>query len=101
MIPILTWALAVLILVTAALSAVNSFTARRTTDPVLRGLLTARMNINMGLMLVSIAFIQMLLYSGSSLRVVVGAVFILLGLFNLFAGLRNRAHFKRLSQQQT
>jgi hypothetical protein len=53
----------------------------------------------MGLMLILIAPVQMLIFTGSSVRVVVGAVFCLLGLFNLFAGLRNHSHFTRLMKQ--
>jgi uncharacterized membrane protein len=56
------------------------------------------MNICMGLMLIFIAALMMILFTGSSVKVVVGGLFILLGLFNLFAGLRNHSHFARLPQ---
>jgi hypothetical protein len=56
------------------------------------------MNMSMGFMLIFISLIQMFLFSGSTLRVVIGALFFLLGLFNLFAGLRNHSHYTRLPQ---
>ncbi|KIL35564.1 hypothetical protein SD71_13010 [Cohnella kolymensis] len=95
MVDVLLWVFAALIVVTSAASAVFSFRARRTADARLRGLYAARMNISMGLMLIFIAVIQMFLFSGSTVRVVIGALFMLLGLFNLFAGLRNHSHFSK------
>jgi cytochrome c biogenesis protein CcdA len=91
----LQWALGLLIVVTSVLSAVFSYRARRSSDARLRGLNAARMNIMMGLMLIFIALIQMILFTGSTLRVVIGALFMIIGLFNLFAGLRNHSHFSR------
>ncbi|MFC5704305.1 YtpI family protein [Cohnella faecalis] len=96
MINILQWILGALILVASLLSVYNSFRSRRSVDARLRGLYASRMNMSMGLMLILIALIQMLLFEGSSIRVVVGSVFFLLGMFNLFAGIRNHSHFKKL-----
>ncbi|WP_246042381.1 YtpI family protein [Cohnella pontilimi] len=98
LIQVLQWALGLLIVVTSVLSAVFSYRARRSADPVLRGLNTARMNICMGLMLVFISLIQMIVFTGSTLRVVIGAIFQVLGLFNLFAGMRNQSHFNRMKR---
>lgn len=95
MVQVLLWVFAILIIATSVMSAVYSYRSRRTADAKLRGLYAARMNISMGLMLIFIALIQMFLFSGSTLRVVVSGLFMLLGLFNLFAGLRNHSHFKR------
>jgi uncharacterized membrane protein HdeD (DUF308 family) len=96
MIMVLQWVFGISIIVSSILSATYSFKARRSTDARLRGLYSSKMNISMGIMLIFIALIQMFMYSGSSIRVVVGALFILLGLFNLFAGIRNHAHFARI-----
>ncbi|WP_373229465.1 YtpI family protein [Cohnella sp.] len=96
MVNLLQWVFGVIIMLSSVFSALYSFRARRETNAKLRGLYTSRMNISMGIMLIFIALIQMFMFSGSSLRVVVGALFILLGLFNLFAGLRNHSHFTRL-----
>ena len=54
------------------------------------------MNISMGFMLIFIAVIQMTMFTGSTVRVIVGSVLLCLGAFNLFAGLRNHASFQRL-----
>lgn len=92
------WALGALIVISSLCSAYFSFRSRRSPDVRLRGLYAARMNVSMGLMLIFIALIQMFMFSGSTVRVIVGAVFLLLGLFNLYAGLRNHAHFNRLGR---
>jgi len=92
---VLQWALLALVAVLSALPVRYSFKSRRAGDPRLRGLYGARMNISMGSMVIGIACLYMLLFSGSTLKVIVGAVLILLGLFNIFAGLRNHAVYSR------
>lgn len=69
---------------------------RRQTSRKTRGIYAAKMNMCMGIMLVSISMIQLLLFSASTVRSIVGAVILLLGLFNLFAGIRNYGMFSRL-----
>ncbi|WP_370639113.1 YtpI family protein [Cohnella sp. REN36] len=91
----LEWVLFLAILVSLSLSVLFSYRSRRHADQTMRGLYGARMNICIGLMLVLLAILQMFLYSGSTLRVIVGAMFLVLGIFNLFAGIRNHAYFKR------
>jgi hypothetical protein len=87
--------------ITLLLTVYYSIRSRRSSSPRLRGLHAAKMNISMGIMLVSIAMIQLLLFSGSTTRVVIGAVFLLLGLFNFFAGMRNHTFYKhRVSPDQ-
>lgn len=92
---ILSWIFGIAILATLVLSVNFSFRSRRSADPTQRGLLAARMNICLGLMLIALALLQMFIYSGSTLRVFVGSVFLVLGIFNLFAGLRNHAFFMK------
>ncbi|MFK7697774.1 YtpI family protein [Paenibacillus sp. HJGM_3] len=75
-----------------------SYKYRSQTSPKLRGLFAAKMNISMGVMLLAIALVQMLLFSGSTLRVVIGAVIMLIGLFNLFAGIRNHGFYDRMTE---
>ncbi|QJC53010.1 hypothetical protein HGI30_16485 [Paenibacillus albicereus] len=87
----LQWVLIAGIVLSCTLSVLNSFRSRRSKDANLKILYAAQMNISMGCMLILIALIQMFLYEGSTIRVIVGAVFMLLGLFNIFAGLRNRS----------
>ncbi|CAH0117755.1 MULTISPECIES: YtpI family protein [unclassified Paenibacillus] len=77
-------------------SVVYSFKFRRAADPRVRGLNMSKMNIFMGLLLVILAIIQMFMFSGSTLRVIIGAVFMVIGLFNIFAGIRNHSHYKRI-----
>lgn len=84
------------ILLTCILSVVFSFKSRRSTDPKLRGLNGARMNISMGAFLLLAALVQLVLFEPDTLRVIVGSVFLLLGLFNIFSGLRNYSHFSRM-----
>jgi hypothetical protein len=74
-----------------ACSVYYSFRYRRQKEAVLRGLYAARMNIAMGVLLVSVALIQLLLFEPNTLRVVLGALFFLLGAFNFFAGAKNHA----------
>lgn len=87
--------LVILVVLSSISSVVFSIRSRRSTDKRQYGINAARMNISMGLMLIFIAFIQMFMFSGSTVRVIVGAVFLLLGLFNLFAGLRNHGVYSR------
>ncbi|MMZ71032.1 hypothetical protein D1872_342510 [compost metagenome] len=61
----------------------------------MRGKSSAKMNIFMGFMLIILALIQMFMYSGSTVRVVVGALFMVLGAFNIFAGIRNLGLYAR------
>jgi len=93
------WILFIGIIVTSVLSVVNSIKSRRAAAAYDRGIYTAQMNIYMGIMLVLIALIQMLMYNGSTMLVIVGAVFLVLGLFNLFAGIRNRSFYVSRKQQ--
>lgn len=73
-----------------------SVRSRRSESSRLRGIFAARTNIFMGLMLTLIAFTQLFLFISSYVRMGVGVVFLLLGLFNLFAGLRNHSMYSRM-----
>lgn len=73
-----------------------SIQSKRTKNEKTRGLYIARTNMAMGLMLMSIGSVQLFLYGFESwIRVIIGFIFILLGLFNLFAGIRNHSFFKQ------
>jgi len=85
-----------LICITLAFSVYFSTRSRREKETAKRGLYAARMNICMGLMLVLIAVTQLFFFSESSFRRIFGTVCVLLGLFNLFAGIRNHGHFDRM-----
>lgn len=77
----------------ACLSMFYSFRYRRATDPAIRGLNQAKTNISMGITLIAISLILILTYEANWLRSIIGAIFLLMGLFNLFAGIRNRRIF--------
>lgn len=91
---IIQWFLIAGICVTSALSVYFSFRSRRLVDFRKKGAAAAKMNVSMGFMLLLIAFVQMFLFTASSLRLIVGAVFLLLGLFNIFSGLRSLSVFR-------
>jgi hypothetical protein len=90
------WLLIIFICLTSVLSVVFSFKSRRAADIRLKGMNAARLNMCMGTMLVLIALFMMLAYSGSTVKVIIGALFIVLGLFNLFAGLRNHSIYRAM-----
>lgn len=75
---------------------VFSYRMRRATDPKVRGLHGARVNLSMGALLILASIVQFALFEPDTVRIIVGSAFLLLGLFNLFAGLRNHAHFRRM-----
>ncbi|UQZ83144.1 hypothetical protein SK3146_02305 [Paenibacillus konkukensis] len=87
--------LPVLIVITLAVSVFYSFRSRRSHDPKLRGLYASRMNIAMGLMLIVIAISQLFFFTDSNTRRIFGIVCFLLGMFNLFAGLRNHSIYSK------
>ncbi|MCS7463618.1 YtpI family protein [Paenibacillus doosanensis] len=87
--------LPVLIVITLAVSVFYSFRSRRSQDPKLRGLYASRMNIAMGLMLIVIAITQLFFFTDSNTRRIFGIVCFLLGMFNLFAGLRNHSIYSK------
>ncbi|WP_327204059.1 YtpI family protein [Paenibacillus tyrfis] len=89
------WTLSVLIVIFLILSLYFSVRYRREAEPKQRGLYSARMNIFMGLMLVVIAVSQLFFFEDSATRRIFGTVCLLLGLFNLFAGIRNHNLFSR------
>ncbi|AZN40222.1 YtpI family protein [Paenibacillus albus] len=90
------WLIVIVIIGTSLFSVYNSYKARRSTDTRQRGIYAARMNIYMGIMLIFIALFAMLAYNGSTIKVIIGTLFIVLGLFNLFAGLRNNSIYRSM-----
>lgn len=90
------WLLAPGILISLVFSVIFSLKSRRSADARLRGIYAARMNICMGLMLLIIALVQLFLSAESTLRIVIGAMFMVLGVFNLFAGLRNLSLYRTM-----
>ncbi|MGO4371374.1 YtpI family protein [Paenibacillus sp. 2TAB19] len=93
---LLQWLLLPCILITLVLSVVFSLKSRRGTDAKLRGMNAAKMNISMGVMLMFIALVQLFLSNESTVRIVIGSLFLVLGVFNLFAGLRNLSVYRTM-----
>ncbi|PZD94250.1 hypothetical protein DNH61_17695 [Paenibacillus sambharensis] len=92
---IIQWIVIAGIILALILSVYNSWKARRSSEHKVRALYAAKMNIYMGIMLILMAVIQILMFTGDTVRVVIGSVFLLLGLFNLFAGIRNHSIFSK------
>lgn len=95
MIEAILYTLYAVLIISCLCSVFFSIKSRRSVDPTVRGLSAAKTNISMGVMLIILALIQMFMFSGSSIRVVIGAVFMVLGAFNIFAGIRNHSIFSR------
>jgi glucose uptake protein GlcU len=75
-----------------------SFRSRTQSDAHKRGILTAKMNISMGIMLVAMAMLQIFLFEANTMRTILGIIFLLLGLFNFFSGVRNHMHYNSRKQ---
>ncbi|WP_409345295.1 YtpI family protein [Paenibacillus sp. MBLB4367] len=88
----------IVIVASLGFSVFYSFRYRMQKEPQARGLYAARMNIWMGILLISLALVQLFLFEMNTVRLVIGAVLLLIGLFNLFAGLRNQSHFRALKR---
>lgn len=99
MIEMIQYILYFLLIIACVSSLFFSFKSRRSQEPLTRAMTGAKMNISMGLMLIILALIQMFLFSGSTLRVIIGAVFLVLGAFNIFAGIRNHGIYSRQKQE--
>ncbi|MFD2671447.1 YtpI family protein [Marinicrinis sediminis] len=78
-----------------------STTARSKKTYKEQGMTVARMNISMGIMLVAISILQIAFFESSTIRYIVGAVFLLLGAFNLYGGIRNYRIYKHLPAETT
>ncbi|MEK4155233.1 YtpI family protein [Paenibacillus odorifer] len=70
-------------------AAVFSISSRRALNPQDKGLKRSVMNVMLGAMLVTLSLISMFLFRGSTVNIIVEAVFLLIGAFNIFSGLRS------------
>lgn len=96
MVIFLRYLLFALLVVSCIGAALYSSRSRRAKDARERGIYGAVMNIFMGIMLVVLALIAMFMFRGSTVAVIIEAVFMVLGAFNIFAGIRNRSYFGRM-----
>lgn len=85
-------------LIGGALSISYSIRARQQKNAPQRGSLTAKMNISMGVTMTAIALIQLFLFPYSTVRIVVGVLFLGLGIVNLGFGTKHLRYFQRQGQ---
>ncbi|GAS80710.1 YtpI family protein [Paenibacillus amylolyticus] len=100
-IDVLKYALIAIFAVVMVFAALNSIRSRRTSDAASAGLYRSWTNIWMGSMLIVLALILMFVFTGSTLSVVVEALFLIMGAYNVFAGIRNRSYYARLQQRSS
>ena len=93
------WFLSPVIFISALFAIYFSVKSRQAKEPIKKGILGGKLNISMGIMLIFISFVQLFLSNESTLRIVLGAVFLVLGIFNLFAGMRNLSFYQRKAAQ--
>ncbi|MDT3425170.1 hypothetical protein J2Z22_000683 [Paenibacillus forsythiae] len=75
-----------------------SAASRRAQSPEERGRKRAVMNMLLGTMLTLLALMSMFLFRGSTVSIAVEAVFLVLGAFNLFSGLRSYYYYSGLGK---
>lgn len=93
MITVIKYILFILLVITCIASAYYSIRSHRSSNPTERGRYGATTNILMGIMLILISVVFMFIFRGSTPSVIVEALFLVLGAFNIFAGLRNRKYY--------
>ncbi|AIQ34835.1 MULTISPECIES: YtpI family protein [Paenibacillus] len=80
-------------------AAVYSLSSRRALNPRVKGLKRSVMNVMLGAMLVTLSLISMFLFRGSTVNIIVEAAFLLIGVFNIFSGLRSYSYYSRSQEQ--
>lgn len=95
MILLIKYLLFVLMMVFMIGAALYSFSSRRAQDPLEKGIKRSLMNVFLGAMLVTLSLICMFMFRGSTGNVIVEAVFLVLGAFNIFSGLRSYGLYSR------
>lgn len=98
MLSTLSFILTAVILLSLLSTVFYSYRSRTQSDVYRRGILAAKMNISMGFMLVAMALLQIFLFEANTLRTALGIIFLLLGLFNFFSGVRNHMHYRSRKQ---
>jgi hypothetical protein len=94
MLSVFSFMLTALIIISLVFSVFYSYRYRTQADPIRKGLFAAKMNIAMGFMLVAMALLQIFLFEANTMRTLLGIVFLLMGLFNFFSGVRNHLFFR-------
>lgn len=76
-------------------AAVFSFSSRRAINPLDKGLKRSVMNVMLGAMLVTLSLMSMFLFRGSTINIIVETIFLVIGAFNIFSGLRSYGYYSR------
>lgn len=76
-------------------AAIFSLSSHRATNPHVKGLKRSIMNVLLGGMLVTLSFISMFLFRGSTVNIIIEAAFFLIGAFNIFSGLKSYQYYSR------
>ncbi|GAB2723018.1 YtpI family protein [Paenibacillus thermoaerophilus] len=85
-----------LLLAITCVSVYFSIRTRRLKGRKARGLSAAKTNISMGIMLIFAAVTLLFLFVDTGTRRTVATVFLIIGVFNLYAGLRSYSAYMRL-----
>jgi uncharacterized membrane-anchored protein len=93
MLSLLSLLLTIAILLSLIFTVFYSYRYRTQKDTSKRGVFAAKMNISMGFMLIFMAMLQIFLFEANTMRTILGIVFLLLGLFNFFSGVRSYMHY--------
>ncbi|QUL56768.1 hypothetical protein KDC22_09940 [Paenibacillus tritici] len=96
MVMLIKYLLFALLVIFMVCAAVYSIASRRAADPLVKGSKRSVMNMLLGGMLVTLSLMSMFIFRGSTLNVVIEAAFLLLGIFNIFSGLRSYSYYSRI-----
>lgn len=96
MILIIKYILFILLVFFVVCAAFFSTSSRRTPDPLEKGRKRSVMNVMMGAMLVNLGLISMFLFPGSTLNILIEAIFLIIGAFNIFSGIRSYGYYSRM-----
>jgi hypothetical protein len=88
-----------IIIVTAILVFINNLAARRS-EGNRRGFHQAKMNISMGVMFLAIAGMHFATPGGAWLRTLLNTLILVIGLINLYYGIKHYRHFRTLLDQE-
>jgi hypothetical protein len=91
--------LVAIVIVTAILVFINNLAARRS-EGNRRGFHQAKMNISMGVMFLAIAGMHFATPGGAWLRILLNTLILVIGLINLYYGIKHYRHFRTLLDQE-
>lgn len=94
---VISFSLSIIIFAALVMGVYFSTTARKQETVKKQGLAIAKMNISLGIMLISIAVLQFFFYESTTVRIIVACVFMLLGLVNVYGGIKNYKAFAKLA----